>query len=798
MSGREGLPKVAWRGRRDFTSTSMAARWDAGVVVGSGRVGAIVWGGPAEHWISLAHEQFFLPVNPRPLPPDLAHVRRAARRALLDGDPDAAARLVDGATCTDKDDLVWTDPLAPCGSLSIRVAGAGSAVMGYERHVDLERGAARLRWRSAADEVLVEVRSPRGTQRVEVVVHAPPGRTITARLAATAKAQNALQDVGSTPPASIQVRTSRQTPTCGALELEALGVVPGTGRRAITRVAAEGSGTVLENSPQVVCVRTTVPRSGLVRLTLDVEVVGPNGPSPSHVGLGDHGGLQRASWLDLGSGVDPAIPTELLHSTAPRDERARRALVELAYATGRYTVISATGVLPATLQGVWQGSWMPKWSSDYTLNGNLQNGGAASLIPTGTPELIRSLSRLLVDHVPDYQLNARRIFGFEGALLPSRMSTHGLANHFSHEYPHQFWAGAGGWILRMIADGVLATGDRSLVDDSVWTLAVEIMRFYRALAAEGWIAPGYSPENTPRHRSTPLSVQPTMDAAIIRDAPRAFRVLAEARRADVPECADFAVPAPGYRISSDGLLAEWQDPRFEDHLEHRHTSQLYALWYEPDGALDERLRVAARKLVRAKIAWRAGDTRPPPGRMEMAFGLAQLGLAAAALGDGEAALQCVEWLALLHVTVAMTSTHDAGEVFNVDASGALPALVASMLVQSTRRSIALLPAVPHGWRTGGAGGLTTRTGLVITELCWGVAGLRVVLRGGSESAWVRRDGVHVSLPARARMRVASGWSAPATVFDVGHPDDRELEFCWDPRRPGDDSPAAPVFASSTG
>jgi len=754
-------------------------------VVGSGRVGAIIWGGPAEHWISLSHEQFFLPINPRPLPPELAQVRRAARRALLDGDPDTAALFVDEATRTGEDELVWTDPLAPCGSLSIRLAGAGEAVACYERRIDLERGVVGLRWRAAADDVLIEVRAPRGGQRVEVVVHARPGRTIEAQLTATSGVPDQRGDRDSARPASVEVRTSRETPWRSALELEARGVVPGTDRRAITHVAAEGSASVVEDWPHAVHVRTTVPPSGRARLMLDVEIVGPDGPSPGFVELGDHGSLQRASWLDLASGVDPATPTELLHNTAAGDERMRRALVELAYATGRYTIISATGVLPATLQGVWQGDWTPLWSSDYTLNGNLQNGGASSLIPTGTPQLIRSLSRLLVDHVADYRLNARRVYGFDGAMLPSRMSTHGFANHFSHDYPHQFWTGAGGWVLRMIADAVLATGDRSLVDDSVWALAVEIMQFYRMLTAEGLIAPGYSPENTPRQRSTPLSVQPTMDAAILRDARKAFRVLAEARYADVPECADFAAPEAGYRITSDGLLAEWEDPRFEDHLEHRHASQLYALWYEPDEALDEPLRLAARKLVQAKIAWRAADTRPPPGRMEMAFGLAQLGLAAAALGDGEAALQCVEWLALAHVTVAMTSTHDAGEVFNVDASGALPALVAAMLVQSTRCSISLLPAMPRAWCSGGAGGLTTRTGLTIVELFWDETGLRVVLRGGPDSAWVRRGGVQVTLPAPVRMRVTSGWSAPGTTFDIGVTQHRVLEFAWDPQQVGD-------------
>lgn len=767
------------RSRRGFVSTSPATRWDAGLLVGSGRVGAVLWGDPAEHRISIAHERFFLPTNPRPLPPDLVGARHAARRALLAGDPEAAATLIDDASRTGSGELVWTDPLAPCAALTIRVEGASSRVADYERSVDFDLGIARVTWRAGVEKVQIETRSPRGSQRVEVAVRARPGRRIDARLLTTGAADEPPLLGGAGDEPAIEVRTSSQAGSYATLTVTAPGLVPGTGRRATTRVTAEGAAVSLETRGEAVHICATIPADGGVLFTLETEITGPTGSSPRMLELGEHEALQRASWLDLASDIEPSVPTERLHELAAADEQIRRALVELTYAAGRYAIISSTGELPATLQGVWQGTWAPAWSSDYTMNGNVQNGGVASLVPTGTPELIRALTRLLTPHIEDYRVNARRLFGFQGAMLPTRMSTHGLANHFSHDYPHQYWVGAGGWVLRLLADAVMATGDRTLVDDETWALAVEIMRFYSQVAAEGPIAPGYSPENTPRGHTTPLSVQPTMDSAILRDAPRAFRVLAEARGQDSLESISYPVPKAAYRIAPDGLLAEWQDDRFADELAHRHTSQLYPLWYEPDEALDASLLAAAGRLVQAKIAWRASDTRPPPGHMEMAFGLAQLGLAAAALGDSQAALQCVEWLALAHFTVAMTSTHDAGEIFNVDASGALPALVAAMLVQSTRSSISLLPALPTPWRTGGAGGMTTRTGLLVEDLHWDADGVTAVLQGRRESAWVRRDGVSIRLPWEMRMRTATGWTAPATVFHLGHTDHRELEFLRD-------------------
>src|SRR5690606_27476857 len=148
-----------------------------------------------------------------------------------------------------------------------------------------------------------------------------------------------------------------------------------------------------------------------------------------------------------------------------------------------------------------------------------------------------------------------------------------------------------------------------------------------------------------------------------------------------------AVSLPDYAIADDGTLAEWGDGWAQNGA-HRHLSQLYPLWYEIDAAFmgddacARALRAAAQETIRTRIAWRAEDPTPPPGRMEMAFGLVQLGLAAAALGDADSALICAEWLAVDHWSPALTSRHDAGRIFNLDASGGLPAVVAAMLLSS--------------------------------------------------------------------------------------------------------------------
>ncbi len=342
----------------------------------------------------------------------------------------------------------------------------------------------------------------------------------------------------------------------------------------------------------------------------------------------------------------------------------------------------------------------------------MQNGGIASLIPTGTPELARTLLELVLPHLDDFRENARRIYGAEGTLLPARMSTHGRADHFDADYPMPFWQGCGGWNLRVAADAVATTGDRGIVDDRLWELAEGVRRFAEtATVMVGGVrrlVPSYSPENTPGGERVPAATDATMDVSILRDAARATALLGRARGDDSLDARWAAVvrDLPPYRVADDGTLAEWLDPRWRERIAHRHASQLHPLWDEIDPAFvgdgDEsaRLRAAAAATVAAKIAWRAEDPTAPPGRMGMAFGLVRVGLAAAALGDGEAALTCVEWLAVDHWSPALTSRHDAGRIFNLDASGGLPALVAAMLLGSDAGSLAGLPALPVAWARG--------------------------------------------------------------------------------------------------
>ncbi|UVJ41292.1 glycosyl hydrolase family 95 catalytic domain-containing protein [Arthrobacter sp. CJ23] len=754
-----------------FVTATEAPSWEEGLIVGSGRVGAVAYGPADAITISLAHERYFLPVNPRPDAPDLAPVRERLRDALLSGDADVAgAALSEGARASGYGDgLIWTDPLGLCATLTIRTPGG---VAELRRTIDPLLGEVAVEWTDLElGRHALRLIAPHGGESVVLALESESESTSIVELGLGAGAPTSF-DTG-VPDASAAVSSSVEGGARGSLVADA-----GHGSTAIRAAVTAVTGTPWQVDGDVTrsSVQTGPGASRLIRLDLAL----PTTPHRAEAASGVPSSwdtvrneqrearcpLIGASMLNLQGASSKTRTEDLWAKARTGDEGARRRVVEAAYLSGRANIIASTGELPPTLQGVWQGTWRPAWSADYTLNGNVQNGAMAGMTPTGTPELALSLLNLVLPHLDDYRDNARLVFGAEGMLLPSRMSTHGRADHFAEQYPHLFWTGCGGWVLRIVADAVATTGDRSIVDDRVWELAEGVLRFAETalLNVDGVrrIVPSYSPENTPGGARVPLATDATIDVAILRDAARATALLGRAR-------GDGSLDArwsralrglPPYRVAADGALAEWLDPQWNENIAHRHASQLYPLWYEIDPAFDgdgeeaTRLRAAASATVRNKIAWRAEAPTAPPGRMEMAFGLVQVGMAAAALGDAAAAETCVNWLAIEHWSPTLTTTHDAGRIFNLDASGGLPGLVASMLLGSSTDSLSVLPAVPTAWPLGSVTGLRARGGLAVDRLDWEPEGASFTVRRLPGAGWLApSEGTRMRLPRAAAIRV---------------------------------------------
>ena len=377
-------------GLEPFTSDSAAPTWEQGLIVGSGRVGALVFGAPGAITVSLSHERFFLPANPTPKAPAIAGALDDIRHALLDGDNELASGLMmQAANTAGFDKLIWTNPLAICATLTLRSTATGAEPT--VRQIDLEHGEAGVEWDDPeGGRVTVGMLAPRGTETVALALEAQRPVVFELELAISREAtESAPTGAGDY---SARVRSE--------VEPGAVGILRATGAgddelAATTSVTGAGEWRSAQRDGALRS-SVAVPGGGQVVLVIDIAVTPSTAwnaePAPVATDWASlrsrqaqtHGELVRRSVLDL-SGDAVATTEELWQRARAGDDGARRRVVETAYLSGRTNTISSTGELPPTLQGVWQGTWSPAWSADYTMNGNVQNGGIASLIPTGTP-----------------------------------------------------------------------------------------------------------------------------------------------------------------------------------------------------------------------------------------------------------------------------------------------------------------------------------------------------------------------------------------------------------------------------
>jgi hypothetical protein len=503
------------------------------------------------------------------------------------------------------------------------------------------------------------------------------------------------------------------------------------------------------------------------------------GLSPDYERLRDrhaqiHGALFRRMRLDLGGGADHRLTTEELIA-ASSDERPSRALIEKTFDAGRYNIISSTGELPPTLQGVWAGTWDPPWASDFTHNGNVPSAIASTLMGN-TPELMLAYTSYVESIVPWLELNARRIFGARGVVLPSRSTTNGFNNALAPRFAGAFWVAGAPWAAHFFYDYYLYTGDRAFLAEHALPFMEKAAVFFEDYLFEGKdgryvFSPTQSPENAPANTKSQATFNATMDVAAARELltnlVAASRVLG-VNQARVPVWEGMLKKMPPYLVGPEGAVKEWLTPALEDNHDHRHSSQLYALYdgMPPEIAESPELRAAFRRVIELKLERHWTDWQRKGGFMS--FGLVQLGQAATSLGDRDLAYRSFLPLVNRYWLSNLASTHNYRSLFNMDVSGGMPAVLIKMLVASEPGSLHLLPALPAAWPEGAIEGVLCRGQIEVKRLEWRRRTVQATLVSG------RAQPVVLRAPSAIKdVRVHSG---KATLRAGGGRDRRVLEL----------------------
>lgn len=425
----------------------------------------------------------------------------------------------------------------------------------------------------------------------------------------------------------------------------------------------------------------------------------------------------------------------------PTDEQLRRYtdleehnpdLEELYFQFGRYLMISSsrTPWVPATLQGLWNESVLPPWSSNYTTNINLEENY--------WPAEVANLSEM---HMPLMQFmkhldsggrqTARDYYGVnKGWCLAHNTDIWAMTNPVGLQSGDPSWANwnmGGAWLSTHIMEHFRFTRDTQFLREYYPVLkgAAEFCMGWVVEKDSVWVTmPSTSPENMYRTPSGVVAATMyggTADVAIMRqclsDAIEASRTL-DCDTGFRDKAARMLDRLPGYKIGRQGNLQEWYHDWEDADPHHRHQSHLIGLY--PGHSIergDTALINACAKTLEIKgsetTGWSTGWRINLYARM----------------GDGEAAYKTFRRL-LKYVSpdnyqgedaVRGGGTYpnllDAHSPFQIDGNFGGTAGVCEMLLQSCEEKNAYLPALPKAWKKGRVRGLRSRTGETL-DISW--------------------------------------------------------------------------------
>lgn len=682
---------------KGLKSKQYANKWDEAYPVGNGTMGCLVFGNPLNEKIVTSHEDLFLPlpVNNDVRPFKTAGCINEVRELLFAGKYyEATERFLREAEKDGYpyDTCIWTNPFETATEIYIDIPDV-KEVSDYVSRLDFTSG--ELVTSFLADGNKVQRNCFASRTRNVFVMKIEADKPITLNIS-TGTNEN-IHDVSEVTH-TVDANTITTKSVHSEEESGYVSVLKVLSENAPdTSIETINNGICVKNGKEVIVLYTLSPwkksfEAARVKAVREIESIAP----VYDVLFKEHTTIHRELFervkVTLSECGEELLNEDLLKQS--RDGELTSELLERMSDYGRYLDIVSFGKLPPNLQGVFNGDANPPWSSDYTLDENIQMM-MWQVLPGALPEFARVYFDWLEMYNDDFKENAKVVYGVDGFLCASRVSTtDGIHRHFAHAFPMAFWTAGSGWLSSVYEDFYEFTGDKNILSRGVkyWK---EVVKFYEGFLVKDKkgrfvFAPSYSPENTPLGHNSPTAVNATMDVAIAKEVYTNLINACETlgtEEDNIDRWKEELAVFPDYAINEDGAIKEWIPEELKDDYHHRHSSHLYPVFpgHEAMDAGNEDLKSACH---------RAAELRLIDGVDAISgWGLAHLANISARLNDADLWFSALNRLIRVFTLKNLFTTHNEYSLFQMDANTGITAAVFEAFMYSDKERVFLFPIV---------------------------------------------------------------------------------------------------------